>query len=53
MYSDDVNYNLKAILLTNLFYYLLTIILKNYWKKSKLVDRNTTSQQAPSRTVIA
>ena len=29
-YSDDVNYNLN---LTNSSYFLLTILLKNYWKK--------------------
>ena len=33
---DDVNYD-------NSFYSLLTILLKNYWKKSKLVDSNTIS----------
>ena len=51
-YSVDVNYNLNIILMTNSSYFLLTILLTNYWKKSKLVDSNTISQQARSTTKI-
>ena len=32
--------------MTNASYFFLTILLKNYWKKSKLVDNNTISEQA-------
>ena len=32
-YSDDVNYNLNLILMTNSSSFLLTILLKNCWKK--------------------
>ena len=52
-YSDKVNYNLKMILQTKLSYILLTIVLKNYRKKSELVDDNTISQQARSTALIA
>ena len=49
----NVNYDLNKILLTKLFYFLLTVLLKNYRKKSKLVDSNTIFQQALSTTIIA
>ena len=51
-YSDKVNYNLNIILMTKLSYFLLTILLKNYRKKSKLVDSNI-SQQTRSTAIIA
>ena len=37
---------LNIILVTNSSYFLLTILLKNYRKKSKLLYSNTISQQA-------
>ena len=40
-YSDNVLFNLNIILLTKLYYFLLTIPLKNSRKKSKLVDSYT------------
>ena len=49
-HSDNVNYNLNIILLTTLSHFLLAILLKNYWRKSKLVDSNTIPQQAQSTT---
>ena len=52
-YSDNVNYNLNITLLTKLSYFISTIILKNYRKKSKLVDSYTISQQVRSTTVMA
>ena len=52
-YSDNVNCNLNITLLTKLSYFLLTIILKNYRKKSKLVDSYTISQQARFSAVMA
>ena len=51
-HSDNLNYNLN-ILLTNPSYFLFSILLKNWRKKSKLVDSNTMSQQARSKTIIA
>ena len=51
-YSDNVNYNLNIILMTNSSYFLLTILQKKYRKKSKFVDSNTISQQAQSTTII-
>ena len=51
-YSDKVNYNLNIILMTKLSHFLLTILLKNYRKKSKLLDSNTISQQARSIIII-
>ena len=51
-YSDKVNYNLNIILMTKLSYFLSTILLKNYRKKSKLVDSNI-SQQTRSTAIIA
>ena len=50
-YSDNVNYNSNIFLLTKLSYFLLTILLKNHGKKSKLVDSDTISQQAQSTTI--
>ena len=52
-YSDNVNYNLNIILLTNSSYFRLSILLKYHRKKSKLVDSNTISQKARSTTAIA
>ena len=34
-YSDDVNYNFNIILMANSSYFLLTILLKSYWKNIK------------------
>ena len=51
-YSDDVNYNLNIVLMSNSSYFVLTILLKDYGKNSKLVDSNTISQQARSTTII-
>ena len=36
--------------MTNPSHFLLTILPKNYGKKSKLVNRNAISQEAPSTT---
>ena len=52
-YTDNVNCNLNIILMTNPSYFLLTILLKNYGKKSKLVDSIAISQEVRSTTVIA
>ena len=52
-HSENVNYNFNITLLTKLSSFLLTILLKNYRKKSKLVDSNTISQQAQSTTIMA
>ena len=48
IYSVEVNYNLNIIFLINSSYFLLTFLLKNYRKNSKLVDSNTISQQLKS-----
>ena len=53
IFGQSKLYNLNIILLTKLSYILLTILLKNYRKKSELVDGNTISQQARSTTLIA
>ena len=52
-HSDNVNYNLNITLLTKLSYFLVTILLKNFRKKSKLVDSYAISQQARSLTIMA
>ena len=51
-HSENVNHNFNITLLTKLSYFLLTILLKNY-RKSKLVDSYTISQQAQSTTIMA
>ena len=48
-YSDNVNYNLNIILMTNPSYFLWT----NYRKKSKHVDSIAVSQQARPTTIVA
>ena len=53
IYSYNINYNLNIILMTNPPHFLSKIPMRNYWKKSKLVDSNTLSQQARSTTTIA
>ena len=39
--------------MTNPFHFFLTILLKNHGKKSKLVSKNTISQQPRSTTITA
>ena len=46
-------YNLNSILMANQSHFFLTILLKNYGKKSKLVNRKNISQQPRSTTTIA
>ena len=53
--ANFAGYNCQKyhILMTNPSHFFLTILLKNYRKKSKLVKRNTISQQPRSTTITA